>query len=73
MTAEPNEPVEPPQNDAADLPPDPTADMAERAAGGTDDETDKDDDTDAMGIDDDDPIDATLVGKPVDSDEEPPD
>jgi hypothetical protein len=70
MTAEPNEPVEPPQDDAADLPKDPSADMLERTAGG---DEDTDPNTDAMGINEDDPIDRTLVGQPDDADQEPPD
>ena len=68
MTAEPNEPVEPPQDDAADLPLDPSAGATQKG-----DEEDDDPETDAMGINDDDPIDRTLVGKPVDADEEPHD
>jgi hypothetical protein len=37
---------------------------------GSQDGNDESSGTDAMGIDDDDPIDATLVGEPVDSDED---
>jgi hypothetical protein len=60
-----DEAAEPPPDDVADLPANPGADGADGA--------DDDPDTDAMGINDDDPIDATLVGKPLDADEEPPD
>lgn len=47
-------------------------DSAERDLPGTPDHLDQDagsEDSDAMGINDDDPIDATLVGKPVETDE----
>jgi hypothetical protein len=46
----------------------PPADMNEplpEAPSGADDMENESDDTDAMGIDDDDPLDATLVGKPL--------
>lgn len=55
--------------------PEPQDDMKDPEPAGsppTDDEGEASDDsdhTDAMGIDDDDPIDATLVGTPVDEDE----
>jgi hypothetical protein len=71
MTAEPNEPVEPPDDDARDLPRDPTPGPVEKAADHNDDTDDPE--TDAMGINDKDPIDAALVGQPVDADHEPPD
>ena len=47
----------------------PPADMKDTmpdSASGAEDESDDSKDTDDMGIDDDDPIDATLVGGPVD-------
>ena len=58
------DPVEPAPADAGspDAGPDPL--------GADTDSDDEDDSTDAMGIDDDDPIDATLVGKPVDADDD---
>ncbi len=68
MTTEPLDPGDPVDQGG----PDDLDDSAEGDLPSTPDLLDQDagsDDSDAMGIDDDDPIDATLVGKPVDTDE----
>lgn len=59
---QPNEPTEPAPADIADAPANPRPDVDTSGS--------EDDHTDAMGIDDSDPIDATLVGKPVEERED---
>ena len=61
-----DQPLEPAPHDAADTGPTPLDDQS-------DPEEESDSDKDAMGIDDDDPLDAALVGKPVKDTETPRD